>query len=218
MKKISKIGIIMIFVLMMYQVTSNAGLQANKDGKCYTALTKDFVEGIRNMEVEGGTLGKNATLGDDFVDTSGNGIDSHLSTNNEWGTAAMMSASIFGNVPMTDDSSTTGNDSGIFQMSDSHSEAVAAGRAKDFVISNLDSRYYEYWTKDNESRPGDATAEVIGWYGAQSPQVLPYSNFYDQYFCRDRGHIFQFCMADTRWDNYNCDMCARAVVVCGEGL
>ncbi len=231
-KLISKILVIMVLAVMAMPLTSNAGFQANKGGTSYktsgTIYANDLFEGIRNMETTGGTLGLNAKLQETtYLDTTNNGLDCHMAKNTEWGTAAMLSASIYGTAPEgISDDSTTGNDSGIFQMARGF-ELVAGikNATNDYMgkIRNADARYYDlYETK--VSKAGDATTETVGWKKGQGGSYPPE---HAEMFVRDCAGLFGF---GTHHGNTEGEYCydysanhfnyasARAVVVCGYGL
>ena len=121
--KILLLIILSIACILLIPTNVQAGLQANKNGtSLYSKTASEFFELIRAMET--GTLGKN-TVG------AADGIDCHMVKNTEWGTAAMLAASPrHGTIPATtktgaDTESTTGNKSGVYQMSDDQYEYTA---------------------------------------------------------------------------------------------
>ena len=117
MKKTGKLILIIFLVLacvMLVPGKVNAGLQANKGGTSLASKTAgDFFELIRSMET--GTLGKASIEAAD-------GIDCHMAKNTEWGTAVILTACrTYGKAPTNTavtnvNNSTTGNESGVYQM------------------------------------------------------------------------------------------------------
>ena len=143
-KLISKILIIMVLAVMLIPLKSNAGLQANKNGTSYTITdtiyANDLFIGIRNMETEGGTLGLSAKIqATTYLEEveegkTGNGLDCQMAKNTEWGTAAMLAASIYGTAPNgQSEESTTGNDSGIFEMTNGDGLTVSRSKGHELV-------------------------------------------------------------------------------------
>lgn len=167
-KLIRKMIIIMIFTIAIMPLKSNAGFEANKGGTSYMANANDFFNGIREMEKEGGTLGLNAELEEtSYLDTTKNGLDCHMVKNTEWGTVAMLAASIYGKAPEgTSDLSTTENESGVFQMADNKRENVAGiyDTTSSYInkLRSANSRYCDLYT-NLISKPGDATTETSLW-------------------------------------------------------
>ncbi len=232
-KLISKILVIMALAVMAMPLTSNAGFQANKGGKSYTTsdtiFANDLFIGIRNMEKEGGTLGLTAKIQTSsyLEEGDGNGLDCHMAKNTEWGTAAMLATSIYGEVPAEASKSISGNDSGIFQMADSSCELVSgffssATSNMMSTIKNADPRYYDSYTDSKTSKPGDAMNETAVWKGANG-WSFQYSDG-DPMFCRNySSKLFGFFNHDGAIHGYNGGgitiyTSARAVVVCGAGL
>ena len=238
-KLIRKILVIMALAVIAIPLTSNAGFQSNKGGTSYTVTNSIYAnvlfDGIRKMETEGGTLGLTADLQPTtYLDTTGNGLDCHMAKNTEWGTAAMLAASIYGEAPSgQSEESTTGNDSGIFQMANGNGLGGKNSKGHELVagifntssqyistIKNADQRYYDLYT-DSTSKPGDATTETSGWKGATQSAFVGGSY---SIFQRDYKGLFGFYHhSGSDWDgfitNYSGTYAgARAVVVCGEGL
>ena len=241
-KLISKILIIMALAIMTMPLASNAGFQANKGGTSYKTSSSIYAnhlfEGIRNMETAGGTLGLNAKLvATTYLEEGeGNGLDCHMAKNTEWGAAAMLSASIYGVAPEGNSAlSTTGNDSGIFQMADGSGfgstakgyELVAgflssASSTYMSTIKNAAPRYYDSYATST-SKPGDATTETATWKKAGA-STFPTSPNYPM-FCRNYdGGLFGFNdyngggISNNGYNLTRYDCSARAVVVCSAGL
>lgn len=181
MKK-GKIIITGVFLLTI-AITGNvnAVLQSRPDGTSVVNKTADqFFTMIRNMEAEGGSLGLKANITNgSYLDTSNNGVDVHMAKNTEWGAAALLAASSYGQAGSgtitfeeeeENGSATTGNQTGIFQMADRTYEYVAGTwnnelKSYNSIIFNADSRYKDIYTA-RVSKPGDATLETAKWKGA----------------------------------------------------
>lgn len=127
------------------------------------------------MEMPGGTLGLNGTVDSKtLLDSTSNGIDVHMSKSTEWGTAMILSASAYGQPSQVVDqtTSTTGNASGVINMSNMTNEFVASfidgGGSKSFTerLVSADSRYVNHYS-DNTVLIGDGS-DVGGWYGNNS--------------------------------------------------
>ncbi len=225
-KLISKILVIMALAVMAMPLTSNAGFQANKGGKSYTTsdtiFANDLFIGIRNMEKEGGTLGLTAKIQTSsyLEEGDGNGLDCHMAKNTEWGTAAMLATSIYGEVPADASKSISGNDSGIFEMINGYELVAGIGTESTSymtTIKSADKRYYDLY-ESSVSKPGDATTETANWKSS-SGTTFPSSSY--PMFVRNYSGLFGFSNHDGR-DYYNYFSSyyasARAVVVCGAGL
>lgn len=220
-RKIAIIMVIMLFTVIMLPLKSNAGYQAKKGGTSKTnATANDFFIGIRNMEKEGGTLGLNANIDETtYLDNSENGLDCHMAKNTEWGTVAMLSASLYGTAPSgKSNASTTGNDSGVFQMADATREYVAGlwDVTNEYMgkIRGANSRYYDLYTSA-VSKPGDAITECNGWKGASGSTL----NQVHSMFFRNYSALFGWgCYNGDKSTAYVTDYTSRAVVVCGDKL
>ena len=217
--------IMIIMLIMIIPCKVNAGLQANKGGKSLVIVSADnFFIGIRNMENQYGTLGKNANLDSTtFLDSTKNGIDCHMALNTEFGTAGILAYSEFGSVPQnSNNDTTTGNASGIYQLSYGNYEYITGiySSTGDYlkVISNSDSRYYNRYPSE-KSIPGDGMGKlgasasyprssgsptfVRSGSGCLYSKSYNYSTYMDQWYGTGAGSH---------------DISSRAVVVCGEGL
>ncbi len=208
--------LLIAFAIVIVPIKSNAGYQASKGGTRLTNLSaNDFFVGIRNMEKSGGTLGLEATLEETtYKDTSKNGLDCHMAKNTEWGTAAMLSASIYGIPPeRQSDASTTGNESGIYQMAKGNEYVAGIWDTTSYidVIRGADARYYDLYTSST-SKPGDATTETQGWHGAMT---YGFVNVGGCIFLRAVDSMFGY--SNNQGGAYAPNGC-RAVVVCGEDL
>ena len=215
------VSIMLISVMLMIPVISNAGLYATKDGTpMYTEKLDNAFLMVRRMESQYGTLGKYAVFADDFTDTTGNGIDCHLSKNTEWGTAAMLAASEFGFIPQQDTiDSTTGNNTGIFGFITGGAEMTAGftfGTADKLPSTTyfpnynvVNSNYYNYYEDSNRFFPGDGV-DIRNWYYSSSNLGST------QHFIRGGQTAYTFGLFYVATTNALAS--CRAVVVCGEGL
>lgn len=128
-----KLLIVFLMVAMAVVIApnkSNAGLQANKGGTSLVGPSISmFFSGSRRMESQYGTLGLNTNLSNNLIDIQGNGIDSHMILNTEWGTVAMLADSSFGigkEISGKSDKTSTGNESGIYQLANGKFEYTAS--------------------------------------------------------------------------------------------
>lgn len=210
-------------LIMPNSYSAEAGLQARPGAKSLASQTAyDFFRRIRGMEKEGGTLGLKAQIDEtSFLDSSKNGLDIHMAKNTEWGTAAMLAASIYGSAPSgKSDESTTGNKTGIYQMADNLWE-YAIGIYSDAnqhteKIKNADPRYYDLYTstkKEDAYKLGDATYETNGWKNAEYKGFIDNSSY--RIFMRGMNGIFS---VDGRAGTSNWQYLSRAVIVCGPEL
>jgi len=172
MKNIRKIKIILVISIligMCMSTKSHAGLQANKPNENLKSLVRttagNFFTLIREMESKTGTLAVDADTND-----SKNGIDCHMVKATEWGTAALMAASSFGVIPKSGTSnSTTGNESGIYQMSDGYYEyttgyinGITYKSSQYDTIVNADNKYKNIYESGISTYYGDGL-EVRFW-------------------------------------------------------
>ena len=209
------VGILTAFILtgkVNAAVQSRPGVTSLKN-----TTANDFFVKIRQMEVEGGTLGKKAQLDSTtYLDSSNNGVDVHMAKNTEWGAAAMLAASPYGSAPSgRSDASTTGNATGIFQMADGTYEYVAGiyNTSNDYMskLKNADSRYVNIYTGEIAKR-GDATLETKNWKGSSGANFV--TSGYPM-FRRSFNALFGY---DSNSGNSNGNVSSRAVLCVGSGL
>ena len=219
-KNVIKTLILTICILCaIYPNNAYAALQANKGGTSLTNVTASaFFTESRKMEQTGGTLGTDAKIDTTtYMDSSQNGIDSHMALNTEWGGAALLADSIFGvgnSITGNSDKTTTGNASGVYNMANGKYEYVAGiwNKTKnDYnkTIISANSIYYNNYTA-NTPIDGDAL-ECAGWLGA-SYSTWAVSGY--PVFLRGGNALFGF--SDNNGNASSCG--SRAVVVCGAGL
>ena len=219
--KIKKSAIVFtVGILTAFMLTGkvNAAVQSRPGVTSLKNTTaNDFFVKIRQMEVEGGTLGKKAQLDSTtYLDSSNNGVDVHMAKNTEWGAAAMLAASPYGSAPSgRSDASTTGNATGIFQMADGTYEYVAGiyNTSNDYMskLKNADSRYVNIYTGEVAKR-GDATLETKNWKGSS------YAGFVTSgypMFLRSNGALFGYNGTVGSSISY---YSSRAVLCVGSGL
>ena len=214
--KSKKILIIMIAAILSVIAMPNrahAGLQANKGGTSLVNVTANgFFVSIRRMESQYGTLGKSAVFDQTtYVDSTGNGIDSHMALNTEFGTAGILAYSEYGIIPTKSNDTTTGNASGIYQLGYENAENVAgiysSTNSDTNIIGKADARYYNKYAS-NTSIPGDGMGK-LGFSAS-----YPSSNTYP-IIERSGSGVFY---SSNRAGSGNSNKGSRAVVVCGEGL
>lgn len=217
-KKLLVVFAVVLIATVIAPIRSNAGLQANKGGTSLVNTTaSQFFDGMRKMETQYGTLGKNAVLDDKYLDTTNNGIDVHMALNTEWGTVALLTDSAFGvgnGISGTSNSSTsTGNESGVYDLAYRNQEYVSTiykgSLYNEEKIVQADSRYSNDY-RDISLRLGDAL-ECRTWLGAgncqRSSNAAPVLK---------RGDSGLFSYYTSGGADYN--RSSRAVVVCGENL
>ena len=149
-----KLKILAIACALLMTTNVHAALQSRQGISTAKMSQSSFFKNIRDMEMEGGTLGLAATLADVngvYTETSpSNSIDAHMCKNIEWGAAAMLALSDYGagsgNISGSDYNSTTriygvkcsttGNMYGIFGMHGGFAsyEFTAAG-----IVSKMNS-------------------------------------------------------------------------------
>lgn len=230
--KINKLLLILLMIistLLILIPTSNAALQSN-GGTATSKKIDDWMINIRNMESTGGTLGLDATIGSDLLDTSTlNNLDIHMEKNTEYGAMAILSASSYGNPNIIADSdTTTGNKTGV--VIKLNSEWVAAGAITSASIySSANSRYKDNYSISYVAKYGDSIKETEGWHGTTSGNnwlitdrasalarslstgIFSYNGNGDFYVGAYGGH-------STGSYYYLRSYPSRAVVVVGEGI
>lgn len=216
-----KFLVIMVTAIILIVAVPNrahAGLQANKGGKALTNVSANsFFTSIRRMEEQNGTLGKRASLDNKYVDTTGNGIDSHMALNTEFGTVAILSTSEYGFKLTKENDSTTGNESGIYQLRYGKFEYVAGISGSSNVsdlnedtnineIAKADARYYNDYSSSKLGKKGDLynKFDFPMWF-PNGKMVLLRSGSDSYYTYSPIG-------------GGSSDRSSRAVVVCGQGL
>ena len=218
-KKLLVVFAVVLIATVIAPIRSNAGLQANKGGTSLTYTTaSQFFDGMRKMETKYGTLGKEAVLNDKYLDTTNNGIDVHMVLNTEWGTVAMLTDSAFGVgkgiAGTSNESTSTGNESGVYNLANGMSEYTATIMTNRYVdtrnekIVNSDERYFN---NCDSKKSGDALS-CSGWLGAGRDSTTSYS-----YIIYTRGISGLFGFDSSNGASYQYSG-SRAVVVCGENL
>ena len=218
-KKLLVVFAVALITTVIAPIRSNAGLQANKGGTSLVNTTaSQFFDGMRKMEIQYGTLGKNAVLNDKYLDTTNNGIDVHMALSTEWGTVALLTDSAFGvgkGISGTSNSSTsTGNESGVYDLANEKKEYVSTiyGSGLYYNVNKIilsAARYSNNYS--GVSHLGDAKncskwllANTDSWCYEASPVLV-------------RGTEGLFGSFYSRGDS-EVNFTSRAVVVCGENL
>lgn len=238
--KIGGMLLVASLLTLMFPISCNASLQSRPNVSSLVSKTaSEFFRLCREMETSSGPMGLNATITTDEVtgkvnETSGsNGIDVHMIKNTEYGAAALLSASAYGDCPNgysvsgTSDS-TTKNKSGIMQMASGKYEYVAGilnqeqitnSNAKGNYLKSIiasDNKYKNVYNSTEMSAEsdidGDATYETQRWRGASSANWL---SAYSPVFYRSDFGVFLFNGSDG---SANSNYGSRAAVVCGAGL
>ncbi len=218
-RKFLVIMVIAIILIVAVPNRAHAGLQANKGGTVLTKVEADgFFSSIRRMEGPNGTLGKKASFDDKFLDTTSNGIDSHMILNTEYGTAGILACSEYGNKPTKELDNTTGNESGIYQMGyDKYS--FVGGLYKSSSASNAsgikkmwasDERYYNKYNASNVIYKAGDGFKALG-AGHDFPS-------YSTPYLIKRGFGGVLYASSYYAGSADKEYSSRAVVVCGQGL
>ncbi len=225
--KITIILEVMIAILMLIPITSNAALQANgKSTK--TDSVPGWLLNIRRMEATGGTLGLTDTINTTDLTSSAetsNNLDIHMQLNTEYGAMAILSASAYGNQDkITDGQTTTGNKSGVYIYL--NSEWVAAGETTLGVglFQNANGKYKNLYSDTNKEKKGDATMETNGWHNSSSRWYWNNRNY--GYYGMIRGistSVFGFYNGgdgnvQSNIAYFDKSHYSRAVIVVGEGI
>lgn len=173
--KFKLILLIILFILLPIG-ESKAVLQANPNTHYkQTDNHANFMNNIRKMEENNGTMGLKETFNADLTPSSGsNGIDVHMEKSTEYGAVAILSASGYGNPNIIQNSeikTTTGNKSGVY-FSGSNWENVAGCLNKD--LGNVNEKYYNsYSSTISSAKIGDALGNAsttnpgcTGWHSS----------------------------------------------------
>ena len=220
MKQLKLYFMTALFLLITLICTTKveASLQAKPGVTSLVNQTANqFFEKIRLMEAKGGTLGLDANIDSTtYLDSSNNGVDVHMAKNTEWGTAAMLAASIYGEAPIgKSDATTTGNSTGIYQMADGTYEYVAGiyntSDSDMNKIKGADERYRNLYVSTT-SITGDATTETEGWRLASKSGFVVYSL---PIFLRSFNGLFSY---DDYHPNSDSERSSRACFVIATGL
>lgn len=220
MKK-KKLMMAIMALMLIITAKSTYAMQSRPDGTRKTNVVANyFFTEIRKMEstVLGLPTNFDTTT---WLDSSGNGVDVHMTKNTEWGTAAMLSASAYGTAPSGQSSATTtGNETGVYQMASGMEYVAGIWDASNYNTSNIrsaNSRYYNLYTSKSYIS-GDAF-EANGWKGSSNDS----SYFVDSeylIFLRAKSGLFSYKRDDGRNNTGYGDMkvSSRAVMVIGAGL
>lgn len=233
MKRFMKNKLI-IFTIIIVAILLNAknvyaiGGQASAWNSYTSSNVSYLFELIRAMETPTGTLGVNSRINtENYVDSSGNGIDCHLAKSTEYGTAMLLSRSEFGRISYASEgnSCAKGNTGVVGLFADTtqyaatiYSETINSEpkeNSQNGALIRADERYvnrYYGTLNDYVNRGyiirGDALLEDT--VHTSSNIVFPSLNNPIVFRCHERHGGFG--ASDTSSRN------ARAVVVCGQGL
>lgn len=219
-----------LLTILLIPVKANAALQANGSGTS-TKTFEQWINQIRKMEVEGGTLGLtgSGSLNQQLGKDESNNLDIHMQKNTEYGAMAILSASNYGKSTPVHEvsdgslSTTTGNKSGVYMKL--NKERVAGGTLNSYK-DKINAKYINWYAYKNSGtrKIGDATIETSGWHNTGTAVSASWFEFSDYSFLRAySGSIFSFCGYGSlhgyyweAWNNYSYP--SRAVVVVGEGF
>ena len=209
-KKISILIISLIALMLLLPTAVNAGgLKAEKpNGSTIKSLVnqkaEDFFTLIKGMKSLTGTLG---------VAPNASKIDCHMAKNTEWGTAAMLGVSKYGQASTgTNSKSTTNNNTGVFQMADGTYEYVA-GIYEGKIPSGLDAKYFNVYS-GSTGIPGDALTTATGFVSGYG-SVVSWVSASNPWFVRSVNTLLGAGGSDGVADSYHG---SRAVVVCGQEI
>ncbi|MCI8618181.1 MAG: hypothetical protein HFJ60_08145 [Clostridia bacterium] len=161
---ISILGISAI-CMILNPVKSKAALQSNGNSPA-TKNVNDWITGVRQMQVTGGTLGLTDEINATNLTSTNKNLDIHMQKNTEYGAMAILSASSYGNPDKIEDGgTTTGNATGI--VIKLNGEWTASGTSNTIATSmkNASGRYKDVYTTNIDSaKSGDATETVGTWH------------------------------------------------------
>jgi len=237
MKKKVILTIVLVMLMpIIFTTKVNANLQSRPGAApLYSRTVSDFFIMARNMEQPNESFGLSATIDQaNGNETSpSNGIDVHMMKNTEYGTAVMLGASSYGDIPVVaqqiNTNSITGNKTGMYMNASdkytytaSYLNAGTTANVSKMIIAS--QRYWNKYTVANAStgyKSGDGTYETDKWknasYNAWVTTTYPV-------FMRGRLGIFSFLnshmsagssVAHGNASNYSG---TRAVVVCAPGI
>ena len=223
-KKIMSMMIIAVLVIIGAPHLSQAGLQANKGGTSLVDVTANvFFQEIRKMETQYGTLGKNAILDTvTYLDSTKNGIDSHMQLNTEFGTVGILAYSQYGEkMASSYKDTTTGNASGVYQIGFGKSEFVAgiytSTNVYTNVIGNSDARYYNKYISDTPiAGDGIGLFGFTAYYPSSSDRPI-FTRSCDSAYGSGGKDLGAFRIGSSEGNKVSY-VTSRAVVVCGTGL
>lgn len=163
-KKLKQVLVTSTLLLGMLTIsgsTSKAALQANPTthSKPKSAAGSSWIQGIRNMETVGKTMGLTETLNGVEATSESNNIDVHMMLPTEFGAIAILSASGFGNPgKLVDESNvqkrtTTGNSTGIYYTGNRWEVLAAHSKA-------TESKYIH----NKLSKIGGVTNPPMSWH------------------------------------------------------
>lgn len=180
-----------IILLFFNPNYSSAALQSNA-GTPATKTPAEWIMQIRQMQSQGGTLGRTDTINSTTLLSNATDLDIHMEKNTEYGAMAILSASSYGkSTAISNGQTTTGNSTGV--VINFNNEWVAAtGKnpttGNDFIglcDKNVSTRYRNYYVNDNgtwRTKMGDATSETEGWHGKNT-------NFWFQPYRDETGYL-----------------------------
>lgn len=225
-----------LFLVILMEMASPcfATIQSNSSSistPLRSVTASDFFAMFREMESVGGTLGTNAVFNSDWTDSTGNGIDSHMIKNTEWGAAAILGISAYGSGSSTvnNTTSTTGNAYGIYGLGKAAGEAemVAGVWSGDYssraCMSNLNRANAIY--KDVYSAKANKYGDNNEWAKnendmSDSSKCIMYRGFGGAW--NEGKSLSMEAIAD--YGNWNgggiaaTNRGSRAALVCGSGL
>lgn len=202
---------LIVLMLLLPNVVNAGGLKAEKPTngiKCLTGVSlSNFFTLIKQMQSSTGTLG---------VASDAKKIDCHMAKATEWGTAAMLGISKYGNAPKYDSSgnatsSTTGNNTGVFEMA--AGREWVAGVYEGRIPTGIDEKYFNVYTSTIDAIPGDALKTSTGYVSGYGNPYAPQGSY--PYLSRSNLLLeTSYCSKSDGSYGYG----SRAVVVCGSEI
>lgn len=159
------------------------------------------------MQSSTGTLG---------VASDAKKIDCHMAKATEWGTAAMLGISKYGNAPKYDNSgtasgSTTGNNTGVFEMAEG--KEYVAGVYEGRMPTGIDAKYFNVYTSTISAIPGDALITSTGFVSGYGSASAPWNSY--PFFIRG-SNLLETSQGSS--GNGSSSFGSRAVVVCSSEI
>ena len=224
-KKLLKFFIIIGVLALLLTLISTTRVQAvtlqanpNTHYKGIYAPT-DWIIYFRDMEKTGGALGLSEKIDSKTLlpTSNSNNLDSHMVKSTEYGAAAILSASGYGNFKKIQESeikTTTGNETGVYFDVSTTGYNIVAGGLSPYIFPGVNERYYDQYGDSTTAKVGDALGTkdtknpgCTGWHFSNCQWV---NNTFPYFICCGES-IFSYWIAK---DPY----VSRGVVVCGEGL
>ena len=167
-RKVKYISFIMISILMLLAIKSNAAMAIKPNATIWTNINvSDSYSQCYNLRNADSTLGSNQ-------------LDPHLTLNKDWGAVAYLAISSYGAVTDSEGPysnnyyyTTTGNATGVINMGYKYTQTASVpgggfngGSSMSNLTNNMETKYVEKLSSSNTSANtlGQALAETSGWW------------------------------------------------------